>query len=68
MLCRRSLGELLIPFDLELYRRVETQWNPINLVDGLIRHPPPAVDAQNQVVAKNPVDDAVRMQPPIPRP
>lgn len=47
---------------------MENQHNPVNLGDGLIRHPPPPIDVHNQVVAENHADNDMRMQPPIPRP
>ena len=42
--------------------------NPANLSDGINLQPPPPVDAHNQVVAENLVDDALRMHSSIPRP
>ena len=67
----RSRGELLVPFDLDLnrtLRRMVTQQNPLNCDDGLIRHPPPTVDAHNQVVAENQAENAMKMQPSVARP
>ncbi|XP_069148231.1 uncharacterized protein [Solanum lycopersicum] len=42
--------------------------NPANLGDGINLQPLPLVDAHNQVVVENLADEALRMQPPIPRP
>ena len=47
---------------------MSNQQNPDNLGYGMNCQLPPPVDAHNQVVVENLVDDALRMKPPVPRP
>ncbi|TMW94580.1 hypothetical protein EJD97_010064 [Solanum chilense] len=66
----RSRGEPTLPFDPELNRRlhrINNQQNLTNLVGGITYQPPPPLDAPNQVVVVNLVDDALRRQRPVPR-
>lgn len=56
-------GEPILPFDPELKRtlqRMNNPQNPSNVDDGINLHLPPPVDAHNQVVAANQVDDTLR--------
>ena len=46
---------------------MNNQQNPTNLGDGVIRQPLLPIDVHNQVFTDNTVNDALRMQPPIPR-
>ena len=66
-----SRGEPIFPFDPEHNRTLQKMNNPqnkTNLGDGINCQLPPPVYAHNQVVAEYSADDALRMQPPIPRP
>ena len=45
---------------------MENPQNIIYLGDGLIKDPPPPIDAHNQVVSENHADNAMRMQPLVP--
>ena len=67
----QSRGEPIIPFDLELkwtLRRMNDQYNPTILGDGINHHLPPPVNFHNQDIVENLGDSYLRWQPPVPRP